>query len=133
MIGIGNRGTLIDGGTIFVPESAFASAKGEWIIEGHGVDPDIEVENDPKSEIEGRDPQLERAVAEVMKKLKDHPVKLPPRPARACASLTTSANAVATAHTASSERKRRLSMILLPWASVQGLVSNLPSVSEDAA
>jgi tricorn protease len=81
VIGIGNRGTLIDGGTIFVPESAFASAKGEWIIEGHGVDPDIEVDNDPKSEIAGRDPQLERAVAEIIKKLKDHPVKLPPRPA----------------------------------------------------
>src|SRR5438552_8314570 len=81
VIGIGNRGTLIDGGTIFVPESAFASAKGQWIIEGHGVDPDIEVENDPRSLIEGRDPQLERAVAEIMKKLKDQPVKLPPRPA----------------------------------------------------
>lgn len=81
VIGIGNRGTLIDGGTIFVPESAFASAKGEWIIEGYGVDPDIEVENDPKSVLAGRDPQLERAVAEIMKKLKDRPVKLPPRPA----------------------------------------------------
>jgi tricorn protease len=81
VIGIGNRGTLIDGGTIFVPESAFASAKGEWIIEGYGVDPDIEVENDPKSVLAGRDPQLERAVAEIMKKLKDKPVKLPPRPA----------------------------------------------------
>ena len=81
VIGIGNRGTLIDGGTIFVPESAFASAKGEWIIEGYGVDPDIVVDNDPRSLIEGRDPQLERAVAEVMKKLKDKPVKLPPRPA----------------------------------------------------
>ena len=81
VIGIGNRGTLIDGGSIFVPESAFASAKGEWIIEGYGVDPDIVVDNDPKSLIEGRDPQLERAVAEVMKKLKDRPVKLPPRPA----------------------------------------------------
>ena len=81
VIGIGNRGTLIDGGNIFVPESAFANARGEWIIEGYGVDPDIEVENDPKSEIEGRDPQLERAVAEVMKKLKEKPVKLPPRPA----------------------------------------------------
>jgi tricorn protease len=81
VIGIGNRGTLIDGGTIFVPESAFASAKGQWIIEGHGVDPDIEVENDPKSLIEGKDPQLDRAVAEIMKKLKDQPVKLPPRPA----------------------------------------------------
>lgn len=81
VIGIGNRGALIDGGAIFVPESAFASAKGEWIIEGYGVDPDIVVDNDPKSLIEGRDPQLERAVAEVMKKLKDKPVKLPPRPA----------------------------------------------------
>ena len=81
VIGIGNRGTLIDGGTIFVPESAFASAKGQWIIEGHGVDPDIEVENDPRSLIEGKDPQLDRAVAEIMKKLKDQPVKLPARPA----------------------------------------------------
>ena len=80
VIGIGNRGTLIDGGTIFVPESAFASSKGQWIIEGYGVDPDIEVENDPKSLIEGKDPQLDRAVAEIMKKL-TKPVKLPPRPA----------------------------------------------------
>jgi tricorn protease len=81
VIGIGSRGPLIDGGTIFVPGSAFASKNGEWIIEGHGVDPDIEVENDPKSEIEGRDPQLERGIAEIMAKLKDHPVKLPARPA----------------------------------------------------
>ena len=81
VIGIGNRGALIDGGAVFVPGSAFASKNGEWIIEGHGVDPDIEVDNDPKSEIAGRDPQLERGIAEVMAKLKDHPVKLPGRPA----------------------------------------------------
>jgi len=81
VIGIGNRGTLIDGGAIFVPESAFASAKGQWIIEGYGVDPDIEVENDPKSLIDGKDPQLERGVAEIMKKLKDKSMKFPPRPA----------------------------------------------------
>ncbi|MGE5567478.1 MAG: S41 family peptidase [Rhodospirillales bacterium] len=80
VIGITNRGQLIDGGTVNVPEFGFASTKGEWVIEGHGVDPDIEVENDPKSVIEGRDPQLERAVAEVMKKLKESPVKLPARP-----------------------------------------------------
>jgi len=80
VIGITNRGPLIDGGTVFVPEFGFASPEGEWIIEGHGVDPDIEVENDPKSVIEGRDPQLERAVAEIMKKLKEKPVKLPSRP-----------------------------------------------------
>ncbi|HSP61797.1 MAG TPA: S41 family peptidase, partial [Pyrinomonadaceae bacterium] len=79
VIGIGSRGPLIDGGTIFVPGSAFASKEGKWIIEGYGVDPDIEVDNDPKSEIAGRDPQLERGIAEVMAKLKN-PVKLPPRP-----------------------------------------------------
>jgi tricorn protease len=57
-----------------------ANTKGEYIIEGYGVDPDIEVENDPKSVIAGRDPQLERAVEEVMKKL-TKPIKLPKRPA----------------------------------------------------
>ena len=39
------------------------------------------MENDPKSVIEGKDPQLERAVAELMKKLQEKPVKLPPKPA----------------------------------------------------
>ncbi len=79
VVGIQGRGPLIDGGTVFVPGSGLASKEGQWIIEGYGVDPDIEVENDPKSEIEGRDPQLERGIAEVMAKLKT-PVKLPPKP-----------------------------------------------------
>jgi tricorn protease len=79
VVGISNRGNLIDGGAVFVPGSAFASKDGQWIIEGHGVDPDIEVDNDPSSVIAGRDPQLERGIAEVMAKLKT-PVKLPPRP-----------------------------------------------------
>ena len=64
-----------------VPESATASAKGEWIIEGYGVDPDIEVENDPASLIAGKDPQLERAISEVMTMLKTNPGILPKRPA----------------------------------------------------
>jgi tricorn protease len=81
VVGITNRGPLIDGGSVSVPEFGFANTKGEWIIEGYGVDPDIEIDNDPKSVIEGRDPQLERAVTEVMKKLKEKPVKLPPVPA----------------------------------------------------
>jgi tricorn protease len=80
VVGISNRGNLIDGGQVSVPESALANTKGEYIIEGYGVDPDIEVENDPKSVIAGHDPQLERAVQEVMKKLAT-PVKLPKRPA----------------------------------------------------
>ena len=80
VVGISNRGPLIDGGAVFVPEFALANVKGEWIIEGYGVDPDIEVENEPKAVIAGRDSQLERGVAEIMKKIKDSPVKFPPRP-----------------------------------------------------
>jgi tricorn protease len=80
VVGITNRGQLIDGGVVNVPESGFASKTGEWIIEGYGVDPDIEVDNDPQSVIAGKDPQLERAIAEVMTKLKQ-PVKLPGKPA----------------------------------------------------
>lgn len=80
VVGISGRGPLIDGGNVFVPGSALTNAKGEWIIEGHGVDPDIEVDNDPASEIAGKDPQLERGITEAMSRLKT-PVKLPPRPA----------------------------------------------------
>ncbi len=79
VVGITNRGSLIDGGQVFVPESGLASAKGEWIIEGYGVDPDIEVENDPRSVVQGKDPQLERAITEVMTRLKQ-PVRLPAKP-----------------------------------------------------
>lgn len=81
VVGITNRGTLIDGGSVSVPEFGFVNAKGEWIIEGHGVDPDIEVDNDPKSVIEGKDPQLERAVVELMNRLKAQPVAPLSRPA----------------------------------------------------
>jgi tricorn protease len=79
VVGITNRGQLIDGGVVNVPEFGFANKNGEWIIEGYGVDPDIEVDNDPQSLIAGKDPQLERAIAEMMAKLKQ-PVKLPPKP-----------------------------------------------------
>jgi len=80
VVGITNHGNLIDGGVVNVPEFALLNLKGEYIIEGYGVDPDIEVENDPKSVIAGHDPQLERSVNELMKKIAT-PVKLPGRPA----------------------------------------------------
>ncbi len=81
VVGISNHGSLIDGGTVNVPEFGMTNLNGEWVIEGHGVDPDIEVENDPKSVIAGGDPQLERAVQEVLKKMQTVQTKLPGRPA----------------------------------------------------
>ncbi len=81
VVGISGKGPFLDGGTAFVPLRGTNNADGEWIIEGHGVDPDIEVENDPKSVIEGHDPQLERGITEVLKMMEEKPMKLPPRPA----------------------------------------------------
>jgi tricorn protease len=81
VIGISGRGPLVDGGSVYVPEFGFVSIDGEWAIENYGVDPDIVVENDPKAVIEGRDPQLERGIEEVMKAIKANPKKLPPKPA----------------------------------------------------
>ena len=81
VVGISGRGPLLDGGQVFVPEAATASTAGQYVIEGHGVDPDIVVENDAAAVIEGHDQQLERGIAEVMKALNANPKKLPPRPA----------------------------------------------------
>ncbi len=78
--GITDHGPLIDGGTVNVPEFGHADASGQWAVEGHGVDPDIVVENDPKSVLEGRDPQLERAVQEVLAAMQTRKAALPPRP-----------------------------------------------------
>jgi tricorn protease len=81
VVGITSHGPLIDGGTVFVPEFATASVQGQYVIEGHGVDPDIVVENEAAAVIEGKDPQLERGIVEVLKAMETAPKKLPGRPA----------------------------------------------------
>ena len=71
----------IDGGGITAPNLAFYNLMGEWDVENVGVAPDIEVEYTPAEVLKGRDPQLERAVAEAMKLLEKNPVPRLPRPA----------------------------------------------------
>jgi tricorn protease len=44
------------------------------------VQPDIVVENRPEQVVKGKDPQLERAIQEVLKLMKENPKTLPPRP-----------------------------------------------------
>ena len=61
---------LIDGGGLTSPDNAvFDPINNQWIAENEGVAPDIEVRQDAKGLSEGRDPQLERAVSELMKQL----------------------------------------------------------------
>ena len=66
---------------MFVPQYGENDVDGSWIIEGHGVDPDIEVENTPKSLIDGEDTQLDVAVREVLNAIQRDPRHLPERPA----------------------------------------------------
>ena len=72
---------LIDGGHVTVPTFGIYDTTGNWIIEGHGVDPDISVVDDPGELVKGIDPQLERAIAEVKKELDAHPSEPPKKPA----------------------------------------------------
>jgi tricorn protease len=69
VVGIRGQPNLVDGGYVFVPEFGTFSLKGEWIIENQGVTPDIEVDNLPADELAGQDAQLERGIAEVLKRL----------------------------------------------------------------
>jgi tricorn protease len=81
VVGIREALPLIDGGQFFKPEFAPYSKDGkEWVIEGHGVDPDIVVDNDPGAEFRGEDQQLDRGIQEVQEKLKTKRYELPPVP-----------------------------------------------------
>jgi tricorn protease len=71
---------LMDGGYITRPEFSLYGLNSEWLIENHGVAPDIEVDNRPDLVMTGHDPQLEKAIELVMKEIQEHPKKLPPRP-----------------------------------------------------
>ncbi len=80
---VGIRGSLplIDGGYLNKPEFSRYDIEGKkWIIEGHGVDPDIVVENDPAKEYAGDDQQLDKAIQVIMDELKTQEKTIPPPP-----------------------------------------------------
>ncbi len=81
VVGIRNPLPLADGGQLFRPEFAPYSKDGkEWLIESHGVEPDIMVDNDPAKEYKGEDQQLDRAIQEIREELKTKSYDLPPIP-----------------------------------------------------
>ncbi|MGI8819642.1 MAG: S41 family peptidase [Chthoniobacterales bacterium] len=82
VVGIRNSLPFTDGGQLSKPEFAPYSKEGkEWVIESHGVEPDIVVENDPAKEFRGEDEQLNRAIEEVQTEMKTKDYNLPPVPA----------------------------------------------------
>jgi len=81
IIGISGSLPYMDGTDIRVPcFTSYDVKTGQWIIENHGVDPDILIDNDPIKEYSGEDQQLNCAIEEVMKELQNRK-PLPPIPA----------------------------------------------------
>ncbi|HVO98801.1 MAG TPA: PDZ domain-containing protein [Bryobacteraceae bacterium] len=80
LVGVSQYPVLMDGGNVTSPNFGFFNPEGQWDVENHGVQPDYEVELDPKLVHEGHDPQLERAVALALDALKKNPPPEPKRP-----------------------------------------------------
>lgn len=80
LIGISGAPGLIDGGSVTVPTFRMYNPDGTWFKEGHGVDPDIMVDDDPSQLAKGVDPQLERGIQEVMKMVNERPPVWPKQP-----------------------------------------------------
>ena len=80
LIGITGAPALVDGGSVSVPTFRMYDPDGTWFPEGHGVDPDIPVVDDPAQLSRGIDPQLERAIEEALRLLEEKPALRPVTP-----------------------------------------------------
>ncbi len=70
----------MDGGSGTAPNLGFWTEEEGFVVENEGVAPDVEVEQTPKEVLAGRDPQLEKAIEVVLKKLEENPPTTPERP-----------------------------------------------------
>ena len=80
LVGTWDTPLFVDGGRMVAPRGGFYDVNGEWAVEGVGISPDIEVQQNPADVIKGRDPQLERAVEEALKLMKTQAVEIKPEP-----------------------------------------------------
>jgi tricorn protease len=77
VVGISSLRPLVDGGLLTQPQSAWWDPESGWGLENRGVEPDIEVENLPQDLAKGEDPQLDRAIQEVMRLHDENPPLVP--------------------------------------------------------
>ncbi len=80
-IWLSSSNILVDKGIATAAEFGVYGPEGIWLIEGHGVDPDIVVENAPHATFEGKDAQLDAAIKYLQEKIKAEPVPVPKAPA----------------------------------------------------
>jgi tricorn protease len=79
-IWLSSSNRLVDNGIASASEMGVYSADGTWLIEGHGVDPDLAVDNLPFATFGGKDAQLEAALEFLKQKIREEPVVIPPFP-----------------------------------------------------
>ena len=79
-IWLSSSNVLVDRGLASAAETGVYGPEGEWLIEGHGVDPDIVVDNLPHATFGGRDAQLEAAVKHLQELIAKDPVEVPKHP-----------------------------------------------------
>jgi tricorn protease len=77
IVGIRADKALVDGGILTQPEFAGWYPDGGWVVENHGVDPDIEVQNFPQELAKGIDSQLDRGLAELERLREERPPIVP--------------------------------------------------------
>jgi tricorn protease len=80
LTGILNTQTTIDNGKIEQSNNGFYGKEGKWLIENHGGDPDIFIDNDPLSVRQGRDLQLEKAIETILGEIRANPPAFAPQP-----------------------------------------------------
>lgn len=80
-IWLSSSNTLVDNGIATAAEFGVYGPEGQWLVEGHGVEPDMTVDNLPHATFNGDDAQLKAAVDYLLKQMQEKPVKLTPRPA----------------------------------------------------
>jgi len=79
-IWLSQSNVLVDRGIASAAETGVYGPEGEWLIEGHGVDPDIVVDNLPHATFKGKDVQLEAAVKHLQELIAKDPVDVPKPP-----------------------------------------------------
>lgn len=85
---LSGRNALTDKGMARVAEYPQYAMDGRWVLEGHGVTPDIEVDNLPFATFNGKDAQLETAISYLKDELVKQPIpalKVQPLPVKGMA------------------------------------------------
>ena len=80
LVGISGMPPLIDGASVTAPDIGFYETDGTWGVEGHGVDPDIEVIADPSKMARGADPQIDAAIEHLLEKIRTDGYERPEPP-----------------------------------------------------